>query len=290
MTTSIINLSKSGLLKISGPDAKKLLQGQLTCDLEEVTATESRMGAICNPQGRVISLFCVFLLNENYYLIMPQNMVASTQATLKKFAVFYKVILEDASQTLFTMGYINHQLPSHDIDESIIKIPVKNDRYVLIGDINKMNNLWNKLINHASISTPEHWKFLDLCAGIPTIYPETNAKFLPHEINLHELNAISFSKGCYTGQEIIARMHYRGKLKNHMYQAILKSDTPPPPGADVFCLESGNIKLVGSVIDSSLEENSDHLTYRTLIIINDADAKNNHLFLERDQKSFFKLI
>ena len=162
--------TKDGLLKVAGPDAKKLLQGQLTCNLDDVSSTNSTLGAHCNPQGRVISLFRLFMHQNAYYLYMPKSLVATALAALKKYAVFYKVELTDASEEIKT--------------------------------------LQTRLEPYA-----------DIAKGIPAIYPATSGKFLPHDLNLPNLHAVSFDKGCYTGQEIIARMHYRGTPKNHLYYA-----------------------------------------------------------------------
>jgi folate-binding protein YgfZ len=173
-----------GLLKITGPDAKKFLQGQLTCNLDEVTE-EPRLGAHCNPQGRIISLFRIFLKDENYFLQMPPSMIPIALKALKKYAVFFKVELSDASSEIKISEKINQQ--------------------------NKQAEIEN---------------------GIAEIYPETSEKFLPHELNLPTLGGVSFNKGCFTGQEIIARMQYRGKLKTRLFSTPISSDTPPQRGAD----------------------------------------------------------
>ncbi len=206
-----MNVSQLGLLKVSGSKAKELLQGQLTCDLNEVTPTQPRLGAHCNPQGRIISLFRIFLHNDEYYLQMPREMVAIALKALKKYAVFFKVELSDAS------------------DESI------------------------GLLEH-----------LPLSQGYAMIYPETTEMFLPHELNLHQLNGISFTKGCYTGQEIIARMQYRGKLKTQLHLATCEYNSIVR-GMDIFD-EKG---VAGKVVD--YENNS------LLILIQDT---NQALFLD----------
>ncbi|TAK77501.1 MAG: folate-binding protein [Gammaproteobacteria bacterium] len=205
-STTFFDLSEEGLLKVSGTDAKKLLQGQLTCDVEKASSTECLMGAHCNPQGRVIFLFYLFLLQDAYYLAMPHQMVAIALAALKKYAIFYKVALSDASDQLRVIGCINDTSRSRMLSET----PPS-----------------------PSLASFEEWKQLQINNKTPAIYPETSGKFLPHELNLHQLNAIDFEKGCYTGQEIIARMHYRGKLKNHLYLANITSPSPPTLGSDV---------------------------------------------------------
>jgi folate-binding protein YgfZ len=193
------------LLKISGLDAGKFLQGQLTCDVSALADRQFILSAHCNPQGRVVSLFYLIFLDNAYYLLMPADMLAITQAALKKYAVFFKTTLEDAS-----------------------------------------NELENVL---AQICKPA---LFDIQAGVPRIHPETSGAFLPHDINLDQLGAISFEKGCYTGQEIIARMQYRGKLKKRMRTATLTTDNPPTPGSD---------DSLGTIVDVASQNNHCTILY-----------------------------
>jgi tRNA-modifying protein YgfZ len=292
-THHLVNLSDYGLLKVSGTDAKKLLQGQLTCQVDEVTATQARMGAHCNPQGRVISLFYLIQMQHSYYLLMPRAMVAVAMTALKKYAVFYKTQLTDESDNAIIIGYASLIKPA--VNTSLINITnitnVTNavsggSRYILVGELEPMKTIWEELAKHTPISTLSTWKLLTIRDGIPTIYPETTGKFLPHEINLHELGAIHFDKGCYTGQEIIARMHYRGKLKKHMYQASIASESLILPGSDIYSLQGLEMRSSGIVVDASPET---YNNYQALIVTEESNAKNNNLFLDRDSHAFFKV-
>jgi hypothetical protein len=221
--------TNSGFLAVAGEEAKKFLQGQLTCNMDDVTSSESHLGAHCNPEGRVISLFRIFLHNDQYYLHMPRDLVPIAKNALQKYAVFFKVILTDASDT-----------------------PVKT-------------------------SEP----LMDISNGIPAIYPETSEKFLPHDLNLPALGAISFNKGCYTGQEIIARMQYRGKLKNHLYQATVRTPLSVARGADIY-LEG---KSSGNIVDFLQIENN---YYELLVIARDNDVETNALTIDPDKKYFLE--
>lgn len=226
-----------GLLKVSGADAKKLLQGQLTCDVENIKTPT--FGAHCNPQGRIISLFYLFYLKDAYYLLLPRTMMTIAMQALKKYAVFYKVILADASDSLVISGYQGDGIEDNSTTV-YIKIPSSTPRYILVKNASPKN----------VTKTMKDWQYLDIKDGIPAIYPETSGKFLPHELNLHELNGINFDKGCYTGQEIIARMHYRGKLKTRLYQTKVEGTTPPLLGSDITFLPEGeSLPLSGMVVD-----------------------------------------
>lgn len=207
-----------GILKISGPQAADFLQGQLTCDIKHASINPM-LAAHCNREGRVISLFYLYLIDEIYYLVMDADMVSITQAALKKYAVFFKVILEDVT----TSNPANIHL--HEDSELIQK-------------------------------------------NIPIIYPETSGKFLPHDLNLQLLNAIDFNKGCYTGQEIIARMHYRGKLKNYLYPVRFKTNAPKPgaeisSGTVVNSISTSELGCIGLIITTDeKKDNDENITHR----------------------------
>ena len=223
--------SHLGLLQVSGADAKKLLQGQLTCNLEEITAAKSQLlGAHCNPQGRVLSFFRLTFLNDAYYLELPLPTLPLALAALKKYAVFYRVVLSDASDQL-------------------------------------------ALVNPAAVQNANHWKRSQIEAGIPVIYPATSGKLLPQEINLPALNAVSFNKGCYTGQEIIARMHYRKQGKNHLYRARVLAPTLPIPGADIF---AGSSDVAGTIVESCAQQDG---SWQLLVVANQLQATQS-LFLD----------
>ena len=284
MTNRLVSLAGKGLLKVSGPDAKKLLQGQLTCDVEEVKHNESRLGAHCTPEGRVVSLFHLFLLQNDYYLLMPRSMVPIELKALKKYASFYKVELSDASAHFSILGYAGSKLSEALLDTAIsIPLNTKTPRYLIVGTHHDIESLRNNIENQITLITDEQWKCLNLSDGIPNIYPETSGKLLPHEIDLPKLNAINFNKGCYTGQEIIARMHYRGKLKNHLYLAQISSQSPLQLGADIYTLQNNAKRISGIVVDICHIEYND---YQALIVTDEANAKNNHLFFADDNVFF----
>lgn len=266
----ICKLSDQALIRVRGNDAKKFLQGQLTCDVEKKIS----MGAHCNPQGRVISLFYLFQQDNDYYLLMQKSMISHAVSTLKKYAVFFKVEMNEMSDEWQIVGIEN---PDENIIQNNICIPVKNSRYIVVG----------KDLNLQITESLEHWKTLNIRDGIPEIYPETSGKFLPHEINLHELNALSFEKGCYTGQEIIARMHYRGKLKNHLYVASVSSEYSPAPSADIYSLQGSEFKPAGMLVDTSREVYNHQ--YDVLIVAGEFDNKINSLYLMQNTGSILQV-
>jgi len=212
-------LSKPGLLKVSGPDVRKFLQGQLTTDMDALNSGNGVLSAHCNPQGRIISLFYLFNVNNDYFLAMPHDLLSIAQKALQKYAAFYKAIIEDASHTLTLVG--TRDIPAPDTALAAYAFP----------DQNRLLCLQPALPASEHTSDAE-WQAMNIQAGIPEITAATSGLFLPHDINLPDLHAVCFTKGCFTGQEIIARMHYRGKPKNHLYHGFVKQ--PEQPGTLLY--------------------------------------------------------
>jgi folate-binding protein YgfZ len=246
ITSNSIDLIDLGLIRTSGKDAKQFLQGQLTCDLEEISAEQSRLGAHCDIKGRVIASFRLFFYQNNYYFLLPLNMLSLLLASLQKYAVFSKVTLTDVSKDWQKIGLYGPFLKD-----------LLNDQKLYIAKENEVTEFNNKLSLSIPGPTPriillvptsepigfidaleqqniDHWHLLDIMAGITTIYPETSSQFTPHQLNFPQIHGVSFKKGCYIGQEIIARTHYLGKSKSRLYRVSFQDDKPPLPGTPLF--------------------------------------------------------
>ena len=202
---------------------------------------------------------------------------------LKKYSVFFKATLTDISDAYPQMGYqgneVNH-LPNNTDEQYttdtyvIIKLPGIPDRYHMIG--------------HAPVSvdqatTFDAWKKLDIANKIPAIYPATTEKFLPHELGLLALNAVSLNKGCYTGQEIIARMHYRGKLKTRLYRARTTLQSTCQHGQDIYTID----RTAGNIVDY-VQMNDKQ--YELLVIAPIMDDNSIPLFIDNKRKYPLELL
>ncbi len=252
-TTILCPLPYLNTLSVSGPDATTFLQGQVSCNVNDATETHSVLGCCCNPKGRVVSLFRLLQQDKHHYFLqLPSAILGSTQSHLQKYAIFSKVTLAETSK-LHSVGLagkdadtllndITGEIPeqinavTHYQDVTIVRISSSDatpqPRFMLIGSEASLLKLCEALQPHTDTGTPEDWQLLDIFAGLPSLAPETVERFLPHDLNLPELGAVNFQKGCYTGQEIVARMHYRGKPKRHMVQIGIGSteNVCPNPG------------------------------------------------------------
>jgi folate-binding protein YgfZ len=194
------HLSDHSLIKISGKDAQTFLQGQLTCDVKQLTLThQAQITAHCNRQGRIVSLFDIFYYQEAFYLILPSDIAEQTITALKKYSVFSKTAIESLYSTCYA-GPKNQEL------SSLISIPMMYSDAAFYIDFTKNHSQQNTL-------TAEAWHSKRLDEKITRLHSTTISSFMPHEINLPELGGVSFNKGCFTGQEIVARFEHRSKLR-----------------------------------------------------------------------------
>ncbi|MEQ6340425.1 MAG: folate-binding protein YgfZ [Gammaproteobacteria bacterium] len=263
--TVIADLSHTGLIAVRGPDAATFLQNQFSNDVRGVSQQHSQMSAYCNPKGRILACFRIFMRDDTYYLRMPQELVDATLKRLRMFVLRAKVTLEDAGDALVRIGIASPHgitelkdilggLPE-DVDDTVhcngltvIRLPGAQPRFEITGEFAAARDIWNKLGVHATPVGASVWDLLDIRAGIPTIHVVTSEAFVPQMVNLHLINGVSFKKGCYPGQEIVARMHYLGTLKRRMYLAHILSDTAPQPGDTLYGSGTENTQSIGTIV------------------------------------------
>lgn len=216
-------LDDLGLLKISAPDALTFLQGQLTCDLNLLSETQSSLGCCCDRKGRVLFSFRIYRKDQNYYLYLPKSMLENALQHLRKYVIIAKVSLNIHETKFFAfygkngLNWLGDQFPNMPTqfgaarqieNETLICVDEENPRYLLIT--NRSYEL--------TTANNDEWNFLELQQGLVTIYPETQALFIPQMLDYEKWGAVSFSKGCYVGQEIVARTQHLGKLKRHLHR------------------------------------------------------------------------
>ncbi|HRY14706.1 MAG: folate-binding protein YgfZ [Candidatus Competibacteraceae bacterium] len=271
---SCSELSCLGLIAVEGAEAEQFLQGQLTCDVRQATPDHSLLGAFCSPKGRALACFRLFRRGETLYLELPQELVEPTLTRLRKYVLRTKVTLQDASDALVRFGVagphaealliarlgvlpdvVNHVIhtPSRDgSDLTIIRVPATiTPRFAVYGSLSAMQTLWTSLGREVTFTGGQPWRLLNMLAGIPTIYPETVEMFVPQMMNLEILDGISFKKGCYTGQEVVARTHYLGKLKRRMYLGRVESENLPRPGDSLFSPQADASQGAGRIVDAA---------------------------------------
>lgn len=246
--TFFCRLPFEGILTIQGLESKKFLQGQLTCNLNYISQTHSRLGARCTPKGRMVSNFRILQQDQNSYLLsMCQPLIEKQLADLKKYAMFSKVELLDSSEQWVIFGlYGSEQLPKglhHALPTERNQVTATSGQYLiniapqyyqLICPKASAHELEQQLLSQCQLGHYNDWVLGFIRNGIAQIQPETSELFVPQMINLPAVGGVSFKKGCYTGQEIVARMQYLGKLKRHLYRLTFEGNQLPPIGTSVY--------------------------------------------------------
>jgi folate-binding protein YgfZ len=224
-----------GVLRFTGPDSLSFLQGQVSNDTRRLAESQSLLAAYSSPQGRVLALMHLLPHSSGVIAILPRELVVPTLAGLRKFVLRAKVKIEDAGELLNVAGLHGmHRLQSAGITapqsstgyiekEDIGVAAVNRDpgRFWVIGAAEKLaeHGLAGDILQADQI---EHdWRLADIRAGLPQIYLSTREAFVAQMLNLDLLDGISFSKGCYTGQEIIARTQHLGRIKRRLYRLLL---------------------------------------------------------------------
>lgn len=268
-STIVSDLSHYTLIKVSGTDAQGFLQGQLSNDINLVSETQSQLSSYCSPKGRALALFRVFFMDGAYYLSLPAEIAGKTINRLKMFILRSDVTMDDVTNDYFHFGVAGKQaaenirmafdittLPENpdqavvDKNISVQKLAGTTERFEIFGSMNNAQTYWEKLRSHCQPVGCSAWNLLRINAGIPEITSHIVEAFVPQMLNLQLINAVNFKKGCYPGQEIVARTKYLGKLKKRLYLAEIKTKNPIETGTDLY--ESGeNQQSVGKIVSAT---------------------------------------
>lgn len=249
-----------GIIEATGAEAGAFLQGQLSNDILALDAGASQLAAYCNPKGRMLALFRVIRRQDGYLLLLPRALLANVLKRLRMYVLRAKVTLADVSDRWAALGVSGEQaaallaaqgleLPDApdagrwQDDAGIWRLRGERPRALVLAPAERMAQLWTALASLPRVGEPV-WRLLDIRAGVPEILPGAQESIIPQMANLDLIGGISFTKGCYPGQEIVARMHYLGNLKRRTYRLLIDGDAPAP-GAEV---RDANGALAGEVV------------------------------------------
>jgi folate-binding protein YgfZ len=242
------------ILTISGEDAGELLQGQMTQDVRKLEDEKIHITSFCNVQGRVIASSFIQERNDQYDLILSSEIIDDLENHLQRYILRSKVLIEQSDEKTFG-AY------KSDINEDSKECrSLKNDPKRVLTLSSQVPESIDNFI------TSEEWIRCDIENSIAIINKESTEKFIPQMLNLDILDAVSFSKGCYTGQEVVARVQHRGKIKQRMFKFKTENEDLISHGSEIH----HESKKVGTVVISKLIDN-----YTIgLAVINSADNES----------------
>lgn len=270
-------LEDKGLISIAGIDAQNYLQGLLTIDVREIGCTQYHLGGCCNNKGRLVASFNLFEYKNTYYFSLPRLNIPTTLGHLRKYAMFSKVEIKEATNDFVIIGAFGEnaleklqgklpekayecaqrdfmtilRLPGNQVRFEVILERVHEAEFLLLLDLEEIQGtLKNSDKNFL-------WKKCDILSGIPAVYPETAGLFTPQMLNYDDFKGISFNKGCYLGQEIVARTASLGVVKKHLYVFTFDSSQFPAVG-DV--LENAQSDEIGVVLEACHDDSMVYLS------------------------------
>ncbi len=259
------DLSHYGLIEAKGEDARKFLAGLFTGDVRIVSPEKGLFTAWCDAKGRAQATFWLMMHGDAFYVVLPKEVLEPTLAGLKRYLLRVKLTLGDASDSMARLGLSGPGIaakltellgapPPEEINATrtyggctLMAIPgASGPRWLVLGEAGAVAELKQSL--GATPVDEDTWRLLDILADIPLLVTETAGEFVPQMLNMEALGGLCFNKGCYPGQEVIARLHYRGQLKRQLFRATLYSDTLPKPGDKLH--GEGQAESVGIVVSA----------------------------------------
>ncbi len=246
-TTIVAPLSHLGVIRVSGPEAASFLHHQLTSDVKHLASDAAQHSAWCSAKGRMLASFLIFRIGSDYQLQLSADLLPAIHKRLQMFVLRSKVTISDLSVACVLIGVSGPQaeavlqtvllpVPANPLNTAVFAagavVRLDGRRFEILVNRDAAPTLWLKLLTQARPVGTAVWQWLDIEAGVPLISERTKEEFVPQMADFEQLGAISFHKGCYPGQEIVARTQYLGKVKRHLYRAY--STTPVATGDAIF--------------------------------------------------------
>jgi len=264
-------LNQFGILRISGPDAERFLQGQLTNNMSELTDGKASFGACCSAKGRMVANFIIINSQNSYWLVMPADSAELLAQHLQKYKVFFKAELENLSDSQLVFGSHSAQTTMVvEANDKGLTVQLSEQHGLLIASPEQAP---------AELATPLYWQQAQQEAGILFVSAEQSEQWIPQQLNWHQLGGVSFNKGCYTGQEIIARMQYLGKSKKalHLYKADQPATGQPESPTKLY---DDNGKAIAEV----LMQRADSTQQALILAVVSGEVAPQQLYSDENQQ------
>jgi hypothetical protein len=259
------DLAQYGVLEAGGADARAFLHGQLSCDVEGLGDGAAARGAYCTAKGRVLANFLLWSDAGAFRLLLPRALVPAIRKRLQPYVLRSKVAFEDRSEALVVLGLAGPAAssaaaaaigvePAAELavvrGEAAAAIALGGGRLLAVTPVARAPQLWNRLAAALTPVGAPCWDWLEIASGHPWITVPTQDQFVPQMANLELLGGVSFRKGCYPGQEIVARMQYLGTPRRRLHLAHVEADFFPAPGA-VLVADGAGEQSAGTVVNAA---------------------------------------
>jgi folate-binding protein YgfZ len=288
-TPLVVPLSGFAMLAVSGNDRHEFLHGQFINDLNFIENNAAQISGWCNSKGQLITNFIIINTGIAYLLIFKEDLKEFVQKRLLMFVMRSNVFINDISDSSPLVGLANCNVLISSMknsptspgeinifdDQIIICHPDGSGRHLITGNIVELINNISKFKKSMPMSRSSLWNILDILAGLPWVTTLTKEQYLPQMLNIDVINGLSYQKGCYPGQEVIARLHYRGEVKKRV--SLIQSKHLLSIGEQLISEPSNN--KAGAIINSAMHPNG--LCYALAVIM--LDKLNDKLIINNQQ-------
>jgi tRNA-modifying protein YgfZ len=289
----IADLSHFGLIEVSGDEAQKYLASLFTGDVKKVSASAGQFTSWCDGKGRMLATFWLFSRAGAYYLLLPAEQVGTVVARMRQFLLRTKATITDVSSALARIGLAGPSLSSKlaapqgavpGFRGETVELggctvlalsEAPQSRWLVVGEAEAVDSLRNTLGAGLASIDADGWALLDILGGIPFVVSETSGEFIPQMFCLETLGGLSFTKGCYPGQEVVARLQYRGQLKRRIYLGFAQTDAVPAPGTKLY--GEGTTESVGMVVSAARDSAGDRVALLAVVVIEQRSSGPIHL-------------
>jgi folate-binding protein YgfZ len=277
----VARLDHLGALIFRGEDAENFLQGQLTCEVQ-AGAGQATYGAYCSPKGRMLATFLLWRADEGFVMVLPREVASEVLQRLARFVLRSKVKIEEAGDRLAFVGCagpdaarvlrkLGDDLPEQRLQlvreaDGAALLRLDESRWLLAGTAERIQDRLTRLSGALEQAGAQAWQWLDVRQGIPWIVSATQDKLIPQMANLDLIGGVSFTKGCYTGQEIVARTQHLGKVKRRMFLAAV--DVAAAPGDELYAEDLGD-QASGLVLNAARAPSGEW----NLLVVVQADSR-----------------
>ena len=254
-----------GLICVTGDDAVAFVHAQLTSDVAGLDPLSTQYSGYCSPKGRLLTTFLLWRLENEIVLQLPAAMREGVQARISRYVLRAKAKLADARPRLALFGVagaharaaiatLSERVPEADhrvaaaAASHVTRVPL--DRYLVLAAAANAGEIRATLASACTEAPPSRWRALDVEAGVPIVTERSQDEFVPQMVNLDLVGGVSYSKGCYPGQEIVARTHYLGRLKQRMYRVRVPGVESLAAGAPLYSPEFGPDQASGAILYS----------------------------------------
>ncbi len=296
MTASAFcELSDTGLVRIAGADAEAFLHAQLTSDVAALAKSHTQYGGYCTAKGRLIATVLLWKFGDFMMLQLPQAIAEDVRARLSRYVLRSKATLSNETSAYALFGLFGAEAAAalqalmstvpadvHTVAEhqGMAATRLGGERYVVMVQREHVNSARHVLSSHAREDTDEaKWTRLDIEQGIAVITTATQEEFVPQMVNLDLIGGVSYSKGCYPGQEIVARTHYLGRSKQRMHRVQSNGPEVMAPGDRLYSTVYGPEQASGTIVNAVAAGNG----YQGLAVIQNAAAASGDIRLRSPQ-------